>query len=243
VPQSDSAGERLQAYLARAGVASRRACEKIIACGRVSLNGEIVTRPGVKAFPGDRVLLDGGEITLETTLHYLAMNKPALYLCSNKDPENRPLARFLLPPALGERLYTVGRLDYRSCGLLLWTNDGPFAAALAHPSSGVEKEYLVETTTPVPGALLEAFLAGVVVEGVEYRCLEIEKISRKAVRVTLIEGKNREIRRVFSHFHLSPSHLCRVRIGALRLDGLAEGKTRPLTPQELSALLPPSTRR
>ena len=239
---SEIAGERLHVYLARAGVASRRACEKIIAEGRVSVNGETVSRPGVKVADGDRVLLDGGELQPETTLHYLAMNKPALYLCTNKDPKNRPLARFLLPPAIRERLYMVGRLDYCSCGLLLWTNDGPFAAALAHPSSGVEKEYLVETTTPVPDALLEAFRAGITVEGVDYRCVEIEKIARKAVRVTLVEGKNREIRRVFSHFHLSPSLLRRVRVGAVRLDGLAEGKTRPLEAGEISALLAPLPR-
>ncbi|HOV40052.1 MAG TPA: pseudouridine synthase, partial [Spirochaetales bacterium] len=125
--------------------------------------------------------------------------------------------------------------DFRSSGLILFTNDGDFAAALGHPSADLEKEYLVESTVPVPDAMLDAFLRGVEIEGELYKCATIERLGKKSVKVVLIEGKNREIRRVFSHFHLHPEKLQRIRIGPLLLGDLAEGKSRALTEGELQS--------
>jgi 23S rRNA pseudouridine2605 synthase len=130
----------------------------------------------------------------------------------------------------------VGRLDYRSSGLILFTNDGEFAAKTSHPRSGIEKEYLVEAAGPIPDHVTEAFEQGILIEGVYYRSEAIERLGRKTIRVVLVEGKNREIRRVFSHFHLHPEKLHRIRIGPVRLADLAEGKSRPLTTDELRAL-------
>jgi 23S rRNA pseudouridine2605 synthase len=191
---------------------------------------------GEKVLPGDRVLLDGRPVEAERRRHYIALHKPPLYICSAFDPQGRPLAGDLLPPEIQERLYTVGRLDYRSSGLLLFTNDGDFAARVGHPSSGIEKEYYLETSGPVPDQAIEEFRQGLTVEGVFYRAVEIEKLGRKALRVTLVEGKNREIRRVFSHFHLHPEVLRRVRIGPALLGELPEGKARPLTKNERNSL-------
>ncbi|MDR0383547.1 MAG: rRNA pseudouridine synthase [Spirochaetaceae bacterium] len=227
---------RLQAYLARAGVASRRASERLIAAGRVSVNGAVVTEMGAKTLPGDIVCVDGQPARPESRRHYIALNKPPLYLCSAGDAENRPLAGDLLPPEIQERLYSIGRLDYRSRGLILFTNDGMFASKLGHPSSNIEKEYIIEASGAIDGGVADSFLAGIEIEGTLYRAIEIERLGRKALRVVLIEGKNRELRRVFSHFRLHPVSLRRIRIGPVRLGDLAEGRSRPLSAAELEAL-------
>jgi len=184
---------------------------------------------------GDTVLLDGKPVLQETDKHYIALNKPPGYLCSSGDPQGRPLALSLLPE-VKERLYNVGRLDFLSSGLIFFTNDGAFAARLGHPSCGLEKEYMVEATGLIPDEVVDAFCAGITIEGVNYKAVTAEKTGRKGMRIVLIEGKNREIRRVFSHFHLHPLLLRRVRIGNVLLGTLPEGSSRPLTQKEISGL-------
>jgi 23S rRNA pseudouridine2605 synthase len=233
--ESGKAPFRLQVFLARAGVASRRAAEGFISEGRVSVNGQVVTAMGTKVMPDDDIRLDGIALRLERQFHYVALHKPPLYISSSSDPQGRPLAIDLLP-SLRERLYNIGRLDYRSSGLIIFTNHGGFAARVSHPSANIEKEYLVEATGPIPDSLLDQFAQGLNIEGVFYRAAKIERLGRKAMRVTLIEGRNREIRRVFSHFHLHPGKLHRVRIGPVLLGSLGPGESRPLTEEELRGL-------
>lgn len=235
-PTPPESSLRLQVYLAHAGVASRRACEGLISSGRVSVNGQVITQMGVKVLPADDIRLDGVPLQMETRFRYLVLHKPIMYICSAFDPQGRPLAKDLLPLPQ-ERLYNVGRLDYRSSGLIIFTNDGDFAAKISHPSAEIEKEYLVEATGPIPDLMLEEFKQGLEVEGVFYKAAEIERRGRKAVRVVLIEGKNREIRRVFTHFHLHPAKLHRIRIGPVVLDSLKPGESRPLTEQEIQILI------
>ncbi|MDR2757929.1 MAG: rRNA pseudouridine synthase [Spirochaetaceae bacterium] len=227
---------RLQVYLAHAGVASRRASEKLIAEGRVSVNGRIVSTPGEKVSPEAQVCLDGVLLRPERAFHYLALHKPPLYICSSADPQGRPLAQELLPGNIRERLYHVGRLDFRSSGLILFTNDGGFAAKISHPSAEIEKEYLVEASGPIPDKMLEDFVRGVIIDQVFYQSSGIERLGKKSLRIVLIEGKNREIRRVFSYFHLHPVKLHRVRIGPVLLGALAEGASRPLALEEREKL-------
>jgi 23S rRNA pseudouridine2605 synthase len=239
-PQPQESAIRLQVYLAHAGIASRRAAEKFITDGRVQVNGKVITVLGEKVNPGDTVLFDGRPVLVESRFRYLALHKPPGYICSSFDPQGRPLALELLPRGLpqdtGERLYNVGRLDFLSSGLILFTNDGDFAAKVSHPSAGIEKEYLVEASGVISEEVVTAFSQGVDIEGVRYQAREIEKTGRKSLRICLVEGKNREIRRVFSHFHLHPTRLHRVRIGPVLLGDLAAGASRPLLNSEIIAL-------
>jgi len=227
---------RLQVYLSHAGIASRRAAEDIITQGRVSVNGVTITTQGTKVEEGDIVLFDGKEVHTETRKLYFALNKPPGYICSSSDPQERPLALSLLP-VTPERLYNVGRLDFMSCGLIFFTNDGHFASHLGHPKSGLEKEYIVDATGPIPDVTIEAFNNGITIEDEFYKAKFAERLGRKSIRIILVEGKNREIRRVFSHFHLHPAFLRRVRIGSVSLGSLKEGDSRPLTNTEISSLL------
>jgi 23S rRNA pseudouridine2605 synthase len=227
---------RLQVYLAHAGIASRRSCESLITAGRVAVNGRVIALPGEKVLPGDEVRLDGRLVEPETCFHYLALHKPPGYICSSRDPQNRPLALDLLPREIRERLYNVGRLDFLSSGLIIFTNDGEFTARAGHPRSGIEKEYIVESAGQIPGAVPEAFAGGITIDGVFYQARELETIGRKSLRVVLVEGKNREIRRVFSHFHLHPTRIHRIRIGPVLLGELEAGDSRPLTNGEIQGL-------
>jgi 23S rRNA pseudouridine2605 synthase len=235
-PLEQSEKVRLQVYLAHAGVASRRASEKLIAAGRVSVNGQPVTTPGEKVSPEDTVCVDNIRVMEETILHYLALNKPPGFLCSSGDSEGRPLAKDLLPLEIGERLYNIGRLDFLSSGLILFTNDGSFAAITGHPRQMIEKEYLVEATGFIPDALFDRFREGIMIENETYRCSRIERLDGKSLKIVLIEGKNREIRRVFSYFHLHLRRLTRIRIGPVLLGTLGEGDSRALTKNELEKL-------
>jgi 23S rRNA pseudouridine2605 synthase len=191
---------------------------------------------GFKVNEGDIILLDGKPVHTESRLLYIALNKPAGFICTSSDPQGRPLALDLLSSSITERLYSVGRLDFLSCGLIFFTNDGNFAGQLAHPACGLEKEYIVETTCPIPDMAVEAFNSGVTIDGICYRAKAAEKTGRKSMRIILIEGKNREIRRIFSYFHLHATVLCRIRIGTVLLGSLAEGCSRPLTEKELADL-------
>ena len=231
-------GIRLQVFLSHAGVSSRRASEEIIASGRVCVNGVTVTALGSKVEEGDVIHLDGKQVQLENRKLYLALNKPPGYICTSNDPQGRSLALSLLPSANKERLYSVGRLDFLSCGLIFFTNDGSFANKLGHPGSELEKEYIVEATGVIPDTVVDAFNSGVAIEGEFYKAKLAEKTGRKQLKIILIEGKNREIRRVFSHFHLHPSLLKRIRIGKVSLGALSQGESRSLTNDEIFNLLP-----
>jgi len=228
---------RLQVFLAHAGVASRRASEQYIADGRVTVNGVCVTEPGSKVAPGDKVCVDGKPVSVEETKRYILLHKPAGYVCSLSDEKGRAVAADLLRETYSERLYNVGRLDMYSAGLIIFTNDGQFAAEISHPSAEIEKEYIVETSLPVPRGLVEKFMHGVRVDGVFYKCSYAEQLGACRVRVVLIEGKNREIRHVFEYFDAAIKRLTRIRIGSVENGGLQAGQFRELTDSEVSSLL------
>jgi 23S rRNA pseudouridine2605 synthase len=227
---------RLQLFLARAGIASRRAAEGIIKSGRVAVNGKIVTEMGAKCLPGDTVQVDGIPVARQEALRYVLLNKPSGYLCSAKDDFGRALALDIIQPSFAERLFSVGRLDFESSGLILFTNDGEFARILSHPSSGIEKEYRVKAHTRIPLELAKVFQAGIELDGVRYRAKKCEPLADDEMSIVLVEGKNREIRRVFKDFGLRILSLTRIRIMDLSLGGLAEGSFRELRKQEVDAL-------
>ena len=228
---------RLQVYLAHAGVASRRACEKIIAEGRVSVNGTLVTDMGSKVRAGDTVLLDGKPVHPEARKCYVLLNKPAGFVCTLSDEKGRPTAADLLKETYSERLYNIGRLDMFSSGAILFTNDGDFAAKIEHPSAQIEKEYVIETTQDFPPELLTRFERGIRVDGIFYKCRSAAAVNRRKLRIVLVEGKNREIRRVLDSFNCTIKRLVRVRIGNLELGTLKAGEFRDLTAKERQALL------
>lgn len=228
---------RLQAFLAHCGVASRRASEKIILDGRVSVNGNVVTELGTKVLPTDKVQVDGKEIHLEKSKRYVLLNKPLGYVCSQSDEKGRPVAVDLLKDKYKERLYNVGRLDMFSHGAIIFTNDGDFAAKLSHPSAEIEKEYIVETSLPLPRFLAEDFRHGIRIDNVFYKAKDAEEINSHKMRVVLVEGKNREIRRVFESYDAAIRNLVRVRIGNVQLMDLKDGESRDLTKSEISGLL------
>lgn len=235
--QTDVETMRLQVFLAHSGVASRRASEEIIAAGRVSVNGVVVTTTGEKVKATDVVCVDGKQITLEETKRYVLLYKPAGYVCTMSDEKGRQTAAELLKPHFSERLYNVGRLDMFSQGLVIYTNDGEFARHVSHPSSQIEKEYIVETSTPMPRDLAQKFMKGLRIEGVFYKAKVAEELNPRRMRVVLIEGKNREIRRVFTEFEMGIRSLKRVRIGTIQMGDMKPGEFRELTASEVQSLI------
>lgn len=224
---------RLHVYMARAGVASRRASERLIEQGVVTVNGSVVTELGTKVTDDDDVRVNGSRIKPERRSIYVALNKPRRYICSAHDPEDRPLAGSLLEPYFTERLFSVGRLDFLSSGLIFYTNDGEFARAVTHPSAEVEKEYRVDAQKPIPEELLKEYQEGIVVEGERYRLHSYRYKTPRSVRIVLTEGKNREIRRVFASRKIGIRRLHRTRIGIVTLGELPSAQYRPLTQKEV----------
>jgi len=237
-----SKGERLQARLAHAGVASRRASELVILAGRVKVNGETVAGLGTRVHPEDLVELDGKPLGGPERIRRIALHKPAGHVCTMSDPEGRPTAASLLAGAVPERVYNVGRLDAWSSGLILFTNDGEIARVAGHPSGGIEKEYLVDTDLPLPGDFAEAFLRGIPEGGELLKAERVLVEGPKRARVVLVEGRNREIRRALSTFSLRALSLVRVRIGPVTLGTLAPGAWRELDQAETDALIHPEPR-
>ena len=234
---------RLQAFLAHCGVASRRASEQIILDGRVCVNGNLVTELGTKVSDKDLVTVDGKRVRLEERKCYVLLNKPAGFVCSASDEKGRQVAVDLLRDSYKERLYNVGRLDMYSKGMILFTNDGDFAAKLSHPSSQIEKEYIVETSQDVSEETAKLFEKGLRVDNVFYKCLHCQVLKPRKIRIVLIEGKNREIRKMLESQNIGTRSLVRVRIGNINLDDLKPGEFRNLTEAEVKGLINLTNRR
>lgn len=233
--------ERLQRYLARSGVASRRAAEEVIAAGRVRVNGEVVTAMGVKVTDGvDAVEVDGVLVRPMASHVYFALNKPAGFVTTLSDPEGRHTVAELLPQ-VGRRLFTVGRLDYETTGLLILTDDGEFAHRLMHPRFHVEKSYLATVDgIPDEGDLVR-LRSGVQLDDGPTAPASAEIVSTHTksavVRLIIREGRKRQVRRMLSAIGHPVSGLHRERFGPVPLGDLAPGATRPLDEGEVAALL------
>ena len=231
-------GLRLQAYLARAGVASRRASEELIRAGRVRVNGE-VAELGSRVDEGrDRVEVDGRPV-LTQRVEWIALHKPRGYVTTREDPQGRRTVYDLLPAEL-HHLFHVGRLDRDSSGLLLLTNDGPAANRLLHPRFGTTKEYQVDVEGRPGDDELRQLLRGVELEDGPARVLSVEVVSatprEMRLRVELEEGRNREVRRIFDALGHPVRRLVRRRFGPVTLGRLAPGKWRRLTAEEIARL-------
>ena len=227
---------RLQAYLASCGIGSRRFCEGPIQEGRVRINGN-VAKLGDSVRPGEIVTLDGATVIPQEKLRYILLNKPPGFVATLSDERDRPTAAGILGKKVAERVYNVGRLDQWSSGMLIFTNDGQFSAVLGHPRGEIDKEYLVETDLPIPQDLPERFEQGILLEGLLFKADEVRLRDDKSMTVTLVEGRNREIRKILSQFGLRAMTLRRIRIGPIHLGSLVEGEFRDLDDREVRLIL------
>ena len=227
---------RLQKYLASCGVASRRASEKLIADGRVSVDGVVITEMGTQVEEGQRVCVDGKPVQPEAQKHYLMYHKPAGEVTTAHDPEGRAtvLDRFRDYPV---RLYPVGRLDYDSEGLLLLTNDGDLTERMLHPSREVEKVYLARVSNVVTPEEARRLERGVMVDGRMTARAKAKILSQQNLftdmLITIHEGRNRQVRKMVEQIGHQVVLLRRIRFGPLKLGDLPRGMWRPLTQEEL----------
>lgn len=233
--------ERLQKYMARCGVDSRRKCEELIARGLVEVNGAVVREPGVKIDPmRDRVKVDGRVLREERAAHLLHYKTRGV-TTTVSDDLGRKTVMDCLPPGVKERVYPVGRLDRDSEGLLILTNDGALAHYLTHPAFGVEKTYRVVAEGRIPPETLEALAAkGMRLGPVLVKPSRVELVrhdnDNTVVMISVAEGINREVRRIFAALGHEVKRLLRVKVGPLTLEGMKRGATRTLTPRELAQL-------
>jgi 23S rRNA pseudouridine2605 synthase len=241
----DAQMDRLQKILSQAGVASRRAAEKLIAEGRVSVNGTTVREMGTKAdAAADEIRVDGRRIKAAQTLRYILLNKPAGYVTTRSDPQRRPTVIDLLR-GVREYVYPVGRLDYDTEGLLLLTNDGDMAASLTHPRHGVERSYEARVAGVPDANAIDRLRKGIPLDGRRTQPADVDLLSRRSrgteerdalLRITIREGRNRQVRRMCEAIGHPVKALSRTRIGSLTDRQLKPGMWRELRAEEIRAL-------
>jgi 23S rRNA pseudouridine2605 synthase len=228
--------ERLQKILARAGVASRRKAEEMITEGRVTVNGKVITELGTKADPEhDHIKFDGKLLRAPKSLVYIALNKPKNCVTTASDPEGRETVMDLVPGK--PRVYPVGRLDYNSEGLLLLTNDGEFANRITSAASHVPKTYMVKVNGPLTKEQEQQFGEGIYMHGKRTAPAQIRLVRRAEnpwYEVSLVEGRQNQIRIMFKHFGRLVEKLRRVKIGFLELGALKPTEFRYLTDREVA---------
>jgi 23S rRNA pseudouridine2605 synthase len=235
VSENTSEGERLQKVLARAGFGSRRACDELVGAGRVTVNGERAALGRRIDVSCDVVCVDGNPVGVLPELVYYVCNKPMGVVTTAHDPEGRPSIIDLVPN--NPRVFPVGRLDFASEGLIVLTNDGGLAQLLSHPSHGVEKEYLVELHSDPTPSMIKRLRAGVEIEqGITTAPAKVARVSPKLMRITIHEGRYRQVRRMCAVVGLEVSRLVRTRIGPLIDSRLAPGEFRELRIDEVRAL-------
>jgi 23S rRNA pseudouridine2605 synthase/23S rRNA pseudouridine2604 synthase len=226
---------RLQKFLSAAGVCSRRKGEEYIKAGRVAVNSQLVVELGTKVDPAtDLVQVDGNPVQSSQPLIYIALNKPKDYVTSCSHPGEKIVLDLVDIP---RRVYPIGRLDKDSTGLLLLTNDGRLHHKLSHPSFDHEKEYDVTVTKPISDGALRKMAEGLPMMETQTRPARVQRISARRFRIVLLEGKNRQVRRMVRKVGNQVTGLKRVRVANIKLRGLAPGAWRHLGDQEKRELL------
>lgn len=229
---------RLNKFLSNSGVASRRKCDQLIEEGKVFVNGKVAPQGMVIDEKKDKVTIEGKVITLPSSFVYIKLNKPKGYACTAHDEKGRKTIYDLVK--CDERLFSIGRLDYDTEGLIILTNDGDFANKVAHPRYHMEKEYRVTVEGEVKESELAVMRKGVVVDGERMPSARVERLSfdgkNTKLSVVIDEGQNRQIRRMFEAIGRDIKLLKRVRIGEVKLGGLSRGEYKDLTETELNSL-------
>jgi pseudouridine synthase len=227
---------RLNKYLAEKGIASRRKADELIAAGKVKVNGKVAKELGVKVdTTKDKVEVADEVLVAQQELVYLMLNKPAGFVTSSEKTKLEPNIVMDLVPNT-PRIFTVGRLDKATTGLLILTNDGVLAYRLTHPKFECEKEYEVELETPLTGERIRKIEAGVKLEKTATKPTRVIPLKEKKARIIITEGKNRQVRKIFGKVGCEVLQLQRVRVKQLTLGNLAIGKWRKLTPSEVKML-------
>lgn len=229
---------RINQYIASAGVTSRRKADDMISEGRVRINGEVLLNPGYHVQDGDVVEVDGTRIEPEQKKVYYLLNKPAGYVTSTYDKEGRPVVTELVPD--GIRVFPVGRLDYNTTGLLILTNDGELSNRLMHPSHGFDKKYLVRANGIVTLAEAKRLEEGIDIGGFVTSQADVNLVKHDRnstiAEITIHEGKNRQVRRMFKAIGHPVLELSRIGLGTLTIGRLAPGQCRKLSPAEVDYL-------
>lgn len=226
--------ERLQKIIARAGICSRREAEKLILAGKVSVDGKIIRELGAKAELNQKIRVDGKLLTLDSEKIYIMLNKPRGYVSTAKDERDRKTILELID--ISERIYPIGRLDLNSEGLILLTNDGELTNALIHPRFEVKKTYRAKIAGVLTEEKLDLLRAGIELDDGLTSPAEIYMLDKDLVEITIHEGRNRQVRRMFSAIGCDVKRLRRIRFANLTLDGLKVGKWRELTADEVAKL-------
>ncbi|WP_308706255.1 pseudouridine synthase [Marinoscillum sp. MHG1-6] len=228
---------RLNKYIANSGVCSRREADQLIAEGKIKVNGKVITELGFKVNATDKVVFQGKQLNPET-LQYVLLNKPTDFITTMSDPQGRKTVMQLVKNACDERIFPVGRLDRKTTGLLLFTNDGELAKKLTHPSHQIKKIYQVTLNKPITNNDFDAILAGVPLEDglANVRELAIIDEDNTSLGIEIHIGKNRIVRRIFEHFGYDVVKLDRVMFGPLTKKNLPRGKWRHLSDKEIGQL-------
>ncbi|MCB1180742.1 MAG: rRNA pseudouridine synthase [Chlamydiia bacterium] len=230
--------QRIAKILASRGAGSRRKMEALVLEGRVKVNGRSVVDLAFRLNPShDGITIDDKPLPLPSERKIFLLNKPKGYHCTSKRPH--PNAKLVLDlfKRSEDHLFTVGRLDKETSGLLLVTNDGQFAHNVAHPSMGITKEYLVKVAGEIGPVQLQQISAGMMIDGIKITPLKVKKVRRGTLKILLNEGRKREIRHLIAHAELPLKELIRIRIGSLHLGSLPQGAYRSLSNQEINELI------
>ena len=236
----DNQKDRIAKYISRAGVCSRRDAEKLIAEGRVSLNGEILLTPAMKVDSSDEILIDGNPLPQKAPVRLWRFHKPAGVITSARDEKDRQTIFDILPPDL-PRVMTIGRLDYNTEGLLLLTNDGELARRLELPTTGWVRRYKVRAHGQVAPERLKELKKGIEIDGIKYGSIDakIERGEKSNIwlTVSLKEGKNREVRNILEHIGLKVNRLIRLSYGPFQLGSLPSRQVDEISPKVIRSHL------
>ncbi len=231
---------RINKFLAESGIASRRAADNLIIDGQVKINGRIANLGDDVDVTNDFVTVNNKPVNKVKKFDYYIMNKPKGYVCTVKDDKGRKTVMDLLPTGI-KRVFPVGRLDYDTEGLLILTNDGDLTFKLTHPKNEVPKTYLVKTERPVTDEDVQKLRSGVVIDGIRTKKCNIKLIETlktgSKLHITITEGRNRQIRKMFESINNIVDFLKRIKVGDLTLTGLDRGQVRKLSPREVDYLL------
>lgn len=231
--------ERLQKVIAEAGIASRRKAEQLILDGKVKVNGKIITELGTKVSSSDEVRVEDKIIEKELKEYYL-LNKPRGVITTTNDDRNRKTVVDLINTS--SRIYPVGRLDYDTTGVLLLTNDGEFSNIITHPKNSIDKVYLAKLEGIIKGEQINKLKEGVMLDNVLVKAsrVKLKKVNQEKntcmVEITIHEGKNHQVKRMFKEVGFSVEKLTRERVGIFTLEGLKSGEYRKLTPKEVQII-------